>query len=70
MTMQVVRADVLAATGQAQRTWEETCLTENVVLVPGESAAAAAAAAAAAVEVGAAAGVAVGRGDSLSLAYA
>jgi hypothetical protein len=37
MAMQAVRSEVLVSTGQAQRPWENSCLTEDVVLVPGES---------------------------------
>ena len=37
-TMREVRAEVLAQTGQAQKPWENSCLTESVVLVPGQSA--------------------------------
>ena len=36
--MREVRAEVLAQTGQAQKPWENSCLTESVVLVPGQSA--------------------------------
>ena len=38
VTMREVRAEVLAQTGQAQKPWENSCLTESVVLMPGETA--------------------------------
>ena len=38
VTMREVRAEVLAQTRQAQKPWENSCLTESVVLMPGETA--------------------------------
>ena len=38
VTMREVRAEVLAQTRHTQKPWENSCLTESVVLMPGETA--------------------------------